>query len=117
MKPVGWMVGASVLAWLIVARLAGAGANPELLYGMLGPLVAAVLSWIVTERTYTSNPERLMGVMVTGLGVKAVFFGAYVVAMVRAVGVRPVPFVVSFTSYFIALHVIEAIFMRRLFKT
>jgi hypothetical protein len=32
------------------------------------------------------------------------------------VGLRPVPFVVSFTGYFIALHVTEAVFMRRLFK-
>ena len=117
MKPVGWMVGASVVSWLVVARMAGAGANPEVLYGMLGPLVVAAVSWIVIERTYTSNPERLTGVMVQGLAIKAVFFGAYVVSMLRVIGLRPVPFVVSFTSYFIALHVTEALFMRRLFNS
>ena len=51
MKPAGWMVGASVVSWLIIARVAGAGANPELLCGMLGPLAVAALSWIVIERT------------------------------------------------------------------
>ena len=25
MKPAGWMVGASVVSWLIIARVAGAG--------------------------------------------------------------------------------------------
>jgi hypothetical protein len=54
--------------------------------------------------------------MVEGLAVKAVFFGAYVAGMLRVIGLRPVPFVVSFTSYFIALHVTEAMFLRRLFK-
>ncbi len=114
MKPVAWMVGASLVSWLI-ASSAG-GANPEVLCGMLAPLVVAAVSWIVMERTYRSHPERLTGVMVQGLAIKAVFFGAYVVGMLRVIGLRPVPFVVSFTSYFIALLVTEAVFMRRLFK-
>jgi hypothetical protein len=116
MIPVAWMAGASMLSWLIASRAVGPGANPEVLYGMLAPLVVAVVSWIVIERTYRSNPERLTRVMVEGLAVKAVFFGAYVAGMLRVVGLRPVPFVVSFTSYFIALHVTEAVLLRRLFK-
>ena len=35
--------------------------------------------------------------------------------MLRVLALRPVPFVLSFTSYFIALHATEALFMRRLF--
>jgi len=31
------------------------------------------------------------------------------------VGLRPMPFVVSFTAYFIALYLTEALLMRRLF--
>ena len=116
MTPVAWMVGASIVSWLIVSRVAGPDANPEVLYGMLAPLVVAVVSWIVIERTYRSNPERLTHVMVGGFAVKALFLGAYVAGMLRLIGLRPVPFVVSFTSYFIALHVTEAMFLRRLFK-
>jgi hypothetical protein len=116
MTPVAWMAGASVVSWLIASRAAGPEANPEVLYGMLAPLVVAVVSWIVIERTYRADPARLTRVMVEGLAVKAVFFGAYVAGMLRVIGLRPVPFVVSFTSYFIALHVTEAMFLRRLFK-
>jgi hypothetical protein len=83
---------------------------------MLGPLAVASVSWVVTERTYVSSPERLTGVLVQGLAVKAVFFGVYVAGMLRVISVRPVPFVISFTSYFIALHLMEALFMRRLFE-
>ena len=115
MKPLWWMIAASVLSWLIVAGVAGASANPEVLYGMLGPLAVAGVSWTVTETTYTSSPERLMAVMLKGLAIKAVFFGAYVAAMLRVVALRPTPFVASFTTYFIALHLMEALFMRRLF--
>ena len=116
MTPAAWMAGASIVSWLIASRVIGDEANPEVLYGMLAPLLVAVVSWVVVERTYRANPERLMRVMVEGLALKAVFFGAYVVGMLRVVGLRPVPFVVSFTSYFIALHVTEAVLLRRLFK-
>jgi hypothetical protein len=114
-RPLGWMIATSVLSWVIVAGMAGGRANPEVLYGMVGPLAAAAGSWIITKRTYTAAPERLMGVLITGMAIKAVFFGAYVVVMLRILALRPGPFIASFTSYFIALHMMEALFMRRLF--
>ena len=46
---------------------------------------------------------------------KAVFFGVYVAVMLRPLALRATPFVASFTGYFIALHMMEALFMRRLF--
>ena len=115
MREVAWMAAAATLSWLAVEATMGASTNPEALYGMFGPLMVASLSWVATERTYTSSPERLTAVMLTGLTIKAIFFGIYVTAMLRLLGVRPVPFVLSFTGSFIALHVMEALFMRRLF--
>jgi len=53
--------------------------------------------------------------MIGAFGVKILFFGAYTAVMLTVVGLRPVPFVASFTSYFIALYLTEALLMRRLF--
>jgi len=53
-------------------------------------------------------------VMVTGFAARMIFFGAYVVVMLRVVGLSPVPFVISFTSYFIAMYAMEAVFLKRL---
>jgi len=44
-----------------------------------------------------------------------VFFGVYVTIMLRVLALRPLPFVVSFTTYFIALHLFEAFCLQRLF--
>jgi hypothetical protein len=115
MKGLWWMITLGVLSWLIVARFSDGRANPEVLYGMIGPLAVAAVSWIVTKRTYAANPERLMGVLISGMAIKAVLFGAYVIVMLRVLSLRPAPFIASFTSYFIALHMMEALFMRRLF--
>ena len=42
-------------------------------------------------------------------------FAAYIVIMVRLVGLRPVPFVIGFTGFFLGLLAIEALFLKRLF--
>ena len=115
LTPVGAMVGGSVAAWTGVATLVGPSLMLEVLLGMLGPLVVAVVSWEMAQQTYRKNPERLTGLMVTAFAGKLVFFGAYVAVMLQGVSLEPVPFVVSFTAYFIGLHVVEALCLRRLF--
>ena len=112
-KPAAWMAGVSIAGWLIAS--AAAPVNPEAFFGMLGPLVSAIATWVVAFRTYAAAPERLTGVMVLGFGLKVLFFGAYLVAMLRGLELRPTAFVVSFAGFFIALHVIEALFLKRLF--
>lgn len=113
MNAIGWMVAVSGLSWLLVTALADDTA-PELFFGMIGPLVCAAGSWVAYERAYLAAPARLTSVMIGALALKMVLFGAYVVVMLRMLDVRPVPFVVSFTGYFLALYAMEALFLRRL---
>ena len=56
-----------------------------------------------------SDPERLTSLMIAAFAGKMVFFGAYVAVMLKVLSLRPVPFVVSFTSSFIALYLMEAL--------
>jgi len=113
MTPLLWMAGSCAGAWLVVVAVAPE-LNPEVLLGILGPLVSPMATWIVVARA-VAVPERVTGVMVTGLAVKMVFFGVYVAGLLKGAGLRPVPFVVSFAASFIALHAMEAGFLRRLF--
>ena len=115
MTPVWWMVGLSGLSWLVAAALLDTQARIEVLYGMLGPLAMVIGSWVLMERAYRRNPDRLTAVMVAAFAGKLVFFGAYVAVMLRVLSLRPRTFVASFTSYFIALYLIEALYLRRLF--
>ena len=119
MTPVWWMMGAAVGSWLIVTMaantLGGRPVNPELAFGMLGPLVSAVATWVVAARTQRVAPERVTAVLIAGFAFKVVLVGVYMAVMLRVVGLRPVAFAVGFTSYFIGLHVIEALFLKRLF--
>ena len=115
MKPIGWMAGAGVLSWLAVAALPGVESDLEVLLGMIAPLAGAVATWVIVARTYASRPERLTPLMVAAFGGKLVFFGAYVTVMLGVLSLRPLPFVISFTTYFIALHLFEALCLQRMF--
>ena len=115
MKAVGTMIAASLAAAMAAIAIAGREARADVLLGMLAPLGAAGLSWVVVERTFKRDPQQLTALMIGGFVAKMLFFAAYVAVMLEVVGVRPVPFVVSFTAYFIALYLTEALLMRRLF--
>jgi hypothetical protein len=115
MKAAAWMAAASLVSAALAIAVVGRHVGAEVLLGMLAPLAAAGVSWVLMERTFTRSPERLTGLMIGAFGAKMLFFGVYVAVMVKVAGLRPVPFVVSFTSYFIALYSTEALLMRRLF--
>jgi hypothetical protein len=110
-----WMVGGAVVTWLAVAAVPGVESDVEIFFGMLAPLMGAVATWVLVVRTYPSSPERLTPRMVMAFGGKVVFFGVYVTVMLAVLSLRPVPFVVSFTAYFIGLHFFEAVCLQRLF--
>lgn len=112
--PLPVMIGGSLVSWGALT-LAGAGElNPEMALGMAGPLTSATATWVGVERAHAASPAKVTSVLIAGLFAKMVFFGA-LVALVAALELRPRPFVVSFAVYFIALHVLEAFYLRRLF--
>jgi len=114
LAPIVAMTSASAAAWAVVTAAGGSRLNPELAFGIAGPLVSAAASWWVIERTQAKSPERVTGVMIAAFFVKLLAFGVYV-AVAGALALRPAPFAVSFAAAFIALHLVEAWYLRQLF--
>lgn len=115
MTPLVWMTGICVLSWVVLTLAAPEALHPELLWGMLGPLASALVTWVLVVRTYRRAREKVTGVLVAGFAMKLVFFGAYLAVMLRMVGLREVPFAASFVGYMVLLYGMEALFLRRLF--
>jgi len=116
MKPVVWMVMLCVASAVVAARLFDAAFTRDVYLGMIGPLVAAAGTWIAVSRASREAPARVSGVLMRGFAIKMILFGVYVVAMVKLAAVHPIPFVVSFTGYFVSLYVAEAALLSRLFR-
>jgi len=115
MTPVAWMVAAGLVIWSATTAGFGVDAVTATLYGMAGPLAVAIVTWRLADQTYRRNPSALTGLMMAGFVAKMVFFGAYVAVVTMVLSQPAVPFAVSFTGAFIALSLIEALALRRLF--
>lgn len=107
------MVGALVAFGIVGGGVLGTAL--EVLFGMAAPLAAGAATWRLAERTSRRHPERLTAVMIKAFAGKMIFYGAYVVIALKVLPLRPMPFVMSFTGYFIVLHFIEAFCLTRLF--
>lgn len=116
MSPVVTMVAASVACWAVVSMLVDAASRGAVFLGMLGPLLAVVVTWLIVQRAYARAPESVPAVMVKLFGAKFVLFGVYVGGLGLLLSVGAVAFVASFTSQYILLHTIEALYLRRLFS-
>ena len=114
MKLVWWMLSGSVLTALILTILLKPEFRPELWIGMAGPLASAVVSWIAMQRQYIRRPEEMTALMIKAFAAKMIFFAGYITVLVSLGWVQPIPFVISFVCYFLALHGVEAFGLRRL---
>lgn len=116
MKPVVIMVVASVATWLAATAFIQPRTSMEVFFGMLGPLVGVSATWVLVEWIYRQRPAEMTSLMLAAFLLKAIFFAGYVAIMLRVAGFRPIPFVGSFTGYFIALYLMEALYLKRLFS-
>jgi len=115
MRLARWVAAGAAGSAAAAVAVAGARYAAEIVLGMCGPLAETIASWVIAEHVYRHRPERLTAVMLTAFAGKLVFFGAYVAVALIGLSLQPVPFVASFTAYFIALHLVEALAFRRLF--
>ena len=114
MKFVWWIVAGSILSAVAITAWIGSQTRFDVILGMIGPLIAVLWTWVAVERMYKRRPEAVTSLMIKAFGAKMLFFAAYISLIVGADLVRPIPFVISFTLYFLALHLTAAYLLRRL---
>lgn len=114
MKGAAGIIALALGSALTIAALVDPATGRSVVLGMAGPLAAVAVSWIVVEWTHRRDPGQVMSVLLLAFAGKAVFFGMYVLAMVKLVQVETIPFVVSFTGYFVTLYLVQAVLLQRL---
>ena len=116
MNLVAWMMSLSVLSTFLVTLAPGFRATTEVWLGMIGSLAVASCGWIIIEGTYRRRPGSLTQVQAGLFLGKMIAVGGYVIAILGATSLRRVPFVVSFTGYFLALYLAQTIALHRLLQ-
>lgn len=84
----------------------------EIFLGMISPLVIGVLSIFYIDDIQKKSPEKLTNVILKMFVGKMIFYGAYFIFIFTFYTFTPVPFIISFSGYFITLHVCEALFLK-----
>ena len=116
MTPAAWMIAGAIGSAALAGLVTAPDMRAAIVLGMVGPLAATVISWVSVEHAFRQDPLTVTGVMLRAWLVKALFFTAYLLAVIKGLHVSGQPFAVSLASYFLVLHTIEAMLLKRLFS-
>ena len=115
MKLSAMLVVGCVATWGLFTALLMPEAATATFLGMLAPLIAGVGTVLLVEQTARTDIERLTARLAVAIFAKILFYGGYVGVVVGLLEVEPIPFVASFTAYFVVLQFIEALCFKTLF--
>ena len=115
MKLSGVLVLVCVVTCGLFTSLVAPETTGAVFLGMAAPLVMGLGTIRLVEHTARTDMPALTGRLAMAFIVKLVFYAAYVVAVVALLEVDPLPFIISLTLYFVALHFTEALYFKRLF--
>jgi hypothetical protein len=114
MKLLWWMSTGSILTAIVLSFVVGKQTKMEIWFGMAGPLIATIVSWIAMVRQYARNNRGMTRLLMQAFAAKVVFFAVYIIVLLRSRCVRPIPFVLCFAGFYLALHIVEAIGLSRM---
>ena len=89
----------------------------EIFLGMAAPLLVTILSISFIKRTYFISPRKVTETITKSFLIKMILFGLYFVIILSFYTFEQIPFVSSFTGFFILFYIIEAVFLHKLFQT
>ena len=91
------------------------GAAAAAFLGMAAPLLVGVATIVLVDQTARTDILRLTARMTKAFIAKMVFYPVYVLVVISVLAIDPVPFAISFTLYFVALQITEALYFKTLF--
>ena len=106
----------SLLSWLFVSKLFFEDHIVEIFLGMIAPLIIGLSTVFTVKSIYLKNPTKLTSFMIKSFGGKMILYGLYIFGIATFSTFDARKFLVSFIVYFSALHMLEALFIRAVFR-
>jgi hypothetical protein len=89
----------------------------EIFLGMIAPLVVGIISIQISKNVFQKSPEKLTAALTKSFLIKMVSYALYFIVILSFYAFEPIPFVVSFTCFFILFYIIEAVFLQKLLQS
>lgn len=88
----------------------------EIFLGMAAPLLLSIVSVLWNESSFKKSPQQLTNTLIKTFIARVVFFAIYFVLVFTYYDFEPIPFIISFTGFFMIFYIIEALFLQKLIK-
>ena len=88
----------------------------ELFLGWSGPIVAGFISQYFMTQAAKKDPYSVTKTLAKGFVLKMVFYGLYIIIFFKLYSFKPIPFLCSFSGFFLGLHALEAVIIQDLSK-
>lgn len=115
MKLIWTLVAVCVTSCGLGAVVLAPSAAAAVLLGMVAPLAVGTATIALVDQTARTDILQLTTRMTKAFIAKMVFYPVYVVVVIKVLAIDPVPFAISFTLYFVALQITEALYFKALF--
>ena len=86
----------------------------EIFLGLVGPVLVGFITIFFMIKYSNSRAVRFNRMLVRGFAIKFIFYGVFIITIFTVYSFKPVPFMCSFTSSFIGLHLMEAIVLKKI---
>ena len=86
----------------------------ELLLGWILPVLAGTVTLYFIDSAAQKDPFLVTKTLVKGFILKMIYYGATILTLFKLYSFEPIPFVCSFSSFFLGLHVLEAVIIKRI---
>ena len=89
----------------------------ELFLGWSGPIVAGFTSQYFVTQAAKKYPYSITKTLTKGFVLKMVFYGLYIIIFFKLYSFKPIPFLCSFSGFFLGLHALEAVIIKGFSKS
>tara|TARA_B100001765_G_C19190063_1_gene200520 strand:+ start:72 stop:401 length:330 start_codon:yes stop_codon:yes gene_type:complete len=86
--------------------------SAEIFLGMIFPWIIFLFSVSITRFLHKKNSSNLTKYFSFSMLMKMVVYGIIIIAIFTFISFNPTPFIISFTSYYLTLHLTEAFIVR-----
>ena len=86
----------------------------EIFLGLVGPVLVGFITIFFMIKYSNSRAIRFNRMLVRSFAIKFIFYGVFIITIFTVYSFKPVPFMCSFTSSFIGLHLMEAIVLKKI---
>ena len=86
----------------------------EIFLGLVGPVLVGFITIFFMIKYSNSRAIRFNRMLFRGFAIKFIFYGIFIITIFTVYPFKPIPFMCSFTSSFIGLHLMEALVLKKI---